>query len=308
MRKVFWCCTTAVLLAAAGLYLAAGHGEPSSGSFVTRCLVNSAGLATAIQNLWTPDQQKEDLLVKTRPGEPTVPAEPTPCAPCTPDKETVEAVVSRVIHLPSDPNPAPASIVISAEESKPAQPTGQVETSEWQKVEEQQPVDQGVSPGVPGTGPAPCPDFMPYATDDEDQTQPVTMPRIPDDEEPVLGAQETQEQTDPDKAATPSSEPKDGSECKEDPNYYHHYSGCPSTNYCPYTGRCYPAVEPQQPPVKMTPGQDETTEPHVKPKKHTSKKPRFAPGGEDSPMHPEVDTMEYRPSDGGLNEYGPGPF
>jgi hypothetical protein len=55
------------------------------------------------------------------------------------------------------------------------------------------------------------------------------------------------------------------------------------------------------------PGKDECSE-EVGPKRHKANYPGKCGRSEECPKHPEVDTMEYRRSDGGLNEYGPGPF
>lgn len=309
MRKAFWCCTALGLLAAAGLYVAAGRSNSSSDSLLTRCLVNSVGIAGAIQNIWAPDQRKEDYGVVVN----HIPADPTPCPPAPAAEKSICEKVMEAIQLPADPNPPPASIVIHEEVPQAAPPpaAGKEETSEWQKVE---PKDAEVIPTPPSplmsdlaTGPAPCPDVMPYASEDGEPAQAERMPYAAGDESQEPTSPQPEDRSDADKAAQPS-EPQNAPECKEDPNYHHHYSGCPSTTCCPYTGRCYPSTPSYQPSTPKTGGQDESSEPKAKKKKHTSKKQPMGLDNENCPTHPEVDTMEYRKSDGGLNEYGPGPF
>jgi hypothetical protein len=84
-----------------------------------------------------------------------------------------------------------------------------------------------------------------------------------------------------------SKPPPDGqTNCREDVHHHEHYSGCP------YIGP--DRVDPPAAPKASRPGQGG---------KH---RPRQG-ATEDCPRHPEVDTMEFRRSDGSLNEYGTGP-
>jgi hypothetical protein len=111
----------------------------------------------------------------------------------------------------------------------------------------------------------------------------------------------------------PTAEPK----CQEDNHMHEHYPGCPSTT-CPYTGKSYPSSKSNKKPEKSIEplhkkvwDLEEASEvPPEMPKEH-GKKP--APGKEcegknTCPRTQGVDTMEYRRSDGGLNEYGREPF
>jgi hypothetical protein len=174
-----------------------------------------------------------------------------------------------------------------------------------------------------GTGEQPpaCPLVMPYCEDEElPPAETLPMPRAEEDEggehcddnipavfrfwmECFKGPSET-------KGGTETAEPAkadDVPRCEEDRHYYEHYSGCP------YTGCRKP---PQGPPAAARPpapakgrGQDECSEEPPAPGKAKHKANYHGKGkSEDCPAHPEVDTMEYRKSDGGLNEYGPGPF
>jgi hypothetical protein len=91
--------------------------------------------------------------------------------------------------------------------------------------------------------------------------------------------------------------------CEEN-NYHHQYPGCPH-NVCPYTGRCYPDESMTTPPAT---GGTEDSETKPAPKKATKGK-KVDSDKDACPARPDVDTMEFRPSDRKLNEYGPGgPF
>ena len=73
---------------------------------------------------------------------------------------------------------------------------------------------------------------------------------------------------------------------------------------CPYTGKTYPSCTPD---TKSGKEEISEEEPEMKPKKHRTK-PHSSKGKENCPHTEGVDTMEYRSSDGGLNEFGPGPY
>jgi hypothetical protein len=95
----------------------------------------------------------------------------------------------------------------------------------------------------------------------------------------------------------PQAEPK----CQEDRHLHEHYSGCPRVT-CPYTGKSYPVCKP----AKKTGTEESSEEPPQQ-----DKNPHHGKRGtekEECPCVPGVDTMEYRKSDGGLNEFGPGPL
>jgi len=97
---------------------------------------------------------------------------------------------------------------------------------------------------------------------------------------------------------TELSEPKgvtDPDECKEDPYHHYQHSGCP------YTGRM-PSDAPLPAPKNNDGGEKSApAKPHKK-----VKLPKVG-GVEDSettPIHPEVDTMEFRNSDRTWDDYG----
>src|SRR5262249_39174358 len=134
---------------------------------------------------------------------------------------------------------------------------------------------------------------MPYCNDEDDAPHAVT-PRMPhaDEVPPMPGAAE----------ACELPEHADHPDCQEDAHYNEHYPGvpyvCPPVQSVPHSkmrsGECLP-------------GQEECSEPDAPaPRLHKAHYPSKGIGCEGCPVHPEVDTMEYRKSDGGLNEYGPG--
>jgi hypothetical protein len=168
-----------------------------------------------------------------------------------------------------------------------------------------------------------CPMVMPYCTDDEEQAAAKrVMPYAEDDGvKPATAIEESEDnafkawmkliegsdQAEKDGPAevlpAPTEEPSTEPKCQEDSRIHEHYSGCPSMT-CPYTGKSYPSHAPS---TKKS-GKEESSEEPALPgriRKHSGKGRK----SEDSRPHTEgVDTMEYRPSDGGLNEYGPGPL
>jgi hypothetical protein len=91
-------------------------------------------------------------------------------------------------------------------------------------------------------------------------------------------------------------------DCKEDGHLHEQYSGIPFVGPRPVSPT--PPLKGQTP--GAVPGQENCKQPGDSgPKLHKSHYgshlcPDCCPG------HPNIDTMEYRKSDGGLNEYGPG--
>jgi hypothetical protein len=140
-----------------------------------------------------------------------------------------------------------------------------------------------------------CPLMMPYCTDED---QPAMALEMPHTAKTACGKT----------GCLPSCEtsefpwPEDSPKCQEDAHYHEQYSGIP-----------YVAPKAESPtPIKskvpsVQPGQEHCKQPGASgPKMH---KARYRGGPicpENCPGHPDIDTMEYRKSDGGLNEYGPG--
>ena len=108
-----------------------------------------------------------------------------------------------------------------------------------------------------------------------------------------------------DEEAAESREQKEPEACKEDPNLPYHHSGCPyGSGACPYTGKVptYTAPLPVKKPAARS---EEQSEPPL-PTKHKIKWPKLGEDEESefTPVHPEVDTMEFRKSDRKWDDYG----
>lgn len=134
----------------------------------------------------------------------------------------------------------------------------------------------------------PCPMVMPYCTDDD--VPEASAPRMRYADEGVTQAPGIPPlYSEWEELPMPTTEA--GSAEEAEPVHFEHFPGCPYARPCPKT------------PSKSG-GTGETSEP-VLPKKH---KTRYHSTSDDATRQQGIDTMEYRRSDGGLNEYGPGPF
>jgi hypothetical protein len=286
MRKLFWCCTAAGVVAAGGVFTAAHYTCCHPESVVAR------GLAAACT------------------GAPLLPEIPTPYSDCSAE-ECADAGCA-----PAADTPAPAPIVIHEEDATDAAcpydhggevchhavlcPPARAQCADL----------SGPTPAVYEDEHSPlCPMVMPYCAD-EDESAPEVLP-MPHEQQGQAALAVFDfwmgwfGMTGP--VTSEASEPPadDGPRCEEDRHYYEHFSGCP------YTGPCQPVprkrAAPAVPPLKGK-GEDDCCQPPQALKIHKALyngPPRL---GEDCPRHPEVDTMEYRRSDGGLNEFGQGPY
>jgi hypothetical protein len=317
MRKLFWCCTAAGVVAAGGIYTAARYAccpqtlvstSATVASGVVHFLHPLAGIGLAAGRLAHGPAAAETLTRAAR-DEAEVPDEPRP----------IQAAETERV--------GPAPIVIAEEEPamcrplapetcEPAHPecaiapvaTGTLCPPATVDAGYAQPTECRIEDSVP-----PCPMVMPYCTDEEAAVEKAPpMPRA--DEESALGAAATSffqfwvEGLKQGKEEQQTNGPAEGGvvpNCQEDEHYYEHYSGCPYTGYNRPSPLC--PVTPIDAEPGKRPGQDDCTE-EAAPKKHKVNHPGKAVQGEECPAHPDVDTMEYRRSDGGLNEYGPGPF
>jgi hypothetical protein len=158
------------------------------------------------------------------------------------------------------------------------------------------------------------PPLMPYVTDDG---TPLRMPYADENEDGDAGQAGTDSDDGtswwkrlfhmraPEGRVPGGEEPSEAdgtSDFREDGHYHEHYPGCP------YTGRCHPDSSARPDRKRNGKGEvGEEQEPPAEPET-PGKRPhsKGCPAGEVCPRHPEVDTMEFRPSDRGLNEYGPG--
>lgn len=181
-----------------------------------------------------------------------------------------------------------------------------------------------------------APKTMPPCPEDKVEQDPSTMPYIEDENDPEGTAlfefwkslfDEKADKKASDKAAEPKTMPEEESEAtpeqgaaEENQGGYQmpasHYSsnpscsGCPRTVTCPYTGKTYPADPKDDEPVQPTTSKkkkkkkmDDAGNPPGK----MSKLIEMEKGTEDVPVHPEVDTTEYRSTDGQKGEFDPQP-
>jgi hypothetical protein len=323
MRKLLWSCVGLGVLTAGGFYLAANYACRHPASVVGRCVIATlvqplAGLGTMVVGSSTGGPLGGDAA-GTATEEMCIPDDPTPVAEEAPVEPAPPLPVSGVLEAPQAEVRAPAPIVIH-EEPEPATPPQPEEPSESESKE-----PSGTPTVATASGPAvpekTYPPLMPYCTDD---ATPMRMPYADENEDSGAG----QAGTDPDNGTSwwqrlfhlrapegrvpggaEPSEPDGASDCREDGNYHQHYSGCP------YTGRCCPDSPKPKAPVSARPDRKphgkgeagEEQEPPAEPETHGQKQHyKGCRDGDDCPRHPEVDTMEFRPSDRGLNEYGPG--
>jgi hypothetical protein len=288
MRKLFWCCTAAGVMAAGGVFAGARYAchDPKA------TLAQGVASATTVVPALLHSQLCSDCAAGECETDEAAAAEPQPVAE---------------VEFPA-PAGSPAPIVIReddpAEEQAPCDhaagqpgstaalcPAAVVEASEF----------QGPTPAAFDDEHSPaCPTVMPYCTDEQVEQPPA--PHMPYAQEK---GQTPEQPFSPWLGLGKGTGEGHMPPCQEDSHYYEHYSGCPyvaprQSEYLPHPA---PAVAP---PTGR--GGDECWDMTAPaPKVHKVKYQAGPCGKEDCPRHPEVDTMEYRKSDGGLNEYGPGP-
>jgi hypothetical protein len=311
MRKLFWCGSAAGVLALGSLFGAAYFAYCEPDSVIGNCIATAAntsiamqpvtGLVTMVAQVSRHAMDSEETAGRAGSHEECIPADPQPIAP--------EAVA---ICPDQNKEPEAAPIVIHEDDPMPPENEGQAVPATIEIV------------GLPNGGDVPdnvCPMVMPYCADDEQPAVKPVMPYAEDEaKKPVAAAEESEDKafkewmklfegsgkdgkdSTAEELPAPKEEASDESKCQEDSRIHEHYSGCPSMT-CPYTGKSYPSCAPS-----TKPGKEESSEvptPKTHGKKHSDK------GGksEDGIRRTEgLDTMEYRSSDGGLDEFGPGPM
>jgi hypothetical protein len=304
MRKLIWCCLAAGVLAAGGFLSLAYYACCCPGSLVGRSMQVIAEASIALQPLSGllsmsahAGQANTAAHESSPPSEECIPDEPQPVAPEPKEEEAVAVQKEAECWSPHESESdavAIAPIVINEddpmphEEAAPAVPASLEEAGEMRRQE------------VPPKG---CPIVMPYCRDDEDEAAPPpAMPRAEageDSEHTVFKAwmELFEESKEDGKDITPTVEqlpppteavPQTGPKCQEDSHLHEHYPGCPRTT-CPYRSK----------------GKEESSEEPPHPRKKPSHDKDME---EECPRTKGVDTMEYRKSDAGLNEYGPGPL
>jgi hypothetical protein len=325
MRKLIWCSAAVSVLMAGGLYMAWQHARAHPDSLAGRALISASGVAIFLNPVAGVGPLLEHVLhhggqaggseecVAIAPGdEARWQADPVPVAAEGDAHEALKLEMSGVLDLPAAEPPAgPAPIVIPEDDVPPAAPADE---------------NNNVTPVAAATidiDPAMCPPVMPFCEDDR-APAPCHMPSADEGQEPAGAAEAApacpkcgcmkafiyvKKQCDNwAECILTAAKAAKGEETKGDAgetgcHHCPHHSGCPS-NYCPYTGRTYP--EPTAPAAcpKKPHGGAEDSEPPAK--HHHHKK---CDEGEGCSTHPDVDTMEYRQSDGRLDDYGPGgPF
>jgi hypothetical protein len=347
MRKLIWCCSTAGVLAAASFLSIGSYAYLHPESSVGHALVTVARASVAMQPLTglaslalRATRSESPTCATAGSAEECVPADPQPVA--VEQGEKIAEADDLVV--PGEAGVDAAPIVINEIEAMPAEDVVQAvpATIDMNGVQGQNMPPNGCPIFMPycqvetlhdGTSLTNgCPIFMPYCQDDEQQATPPAMPYADGDEakpakqdEPK--ADETGEESEQnvfkawkkifesgqenkanavEELPPPTEEPSEAEpKCEEDPHRHEHYSGCPHTT-CPYTGKSYPSYEPLR-----KSGREESSEEPVEKAKPHGTKPHSGDTGKSNEQCPRtqgVDTMEYRSSDGGLNEYGPNPL
>jgi hypothetical protein len=285
MAKQFWCWAAGVVLAGGSVYWSAYHAC---------CKHYTAGE--------TPRPNQPACGETTRCPCRARPAE----FPGQPGASAAEQVSGPVTCAEHAPDYTPPPIVIREDEPPVAEPSELGGAAAW-------PVDaatgvarmphaDGAVPQeqVPDPAPLAAP-TMPYCTDNA--TAVPHMPPADEDETRATPAYAWSEFLKACGASTGASvvpQPaRERTDCQEDVHYHDHYSGCPYTG----PGEAVPPAAGKKP--WHAPGGDDCCpSPLRRNARPRTGKPGPKQGAEDCPRHPEVDTMEYRPSDGGLNEYG----
>ncbi|HZY87324.1 MAG TPA: hypothetical protein VFE78_20985 [Gemmataceae bacterium] len=317
MRKLIWCSAAAAVLMAGGLFMVWQHARAHPDSLAGRCVVATSGAAIFLNPLagagplvehvvhhWAPAGGSEEC-VTIAPGDEAHWQEEPVCIGQEGDgHEAMRLEMAGVLELPAAEQPdGPAPIVIPEDDppAPPADENGNVAPLAAPGID----IENEVSPlSMPycEDGRAPAPAHMPYADEGEEPAGAAdAAPAQPKCECLKVFFKKLFKKSEDQPAAAEAEDGETKGEGEADYHRYHpeHHSGCPA-NYCPYTGRCYP--EPSSPHTKKSHGGEEDSEAPATHGKGCDK-------GEGCPKHPEVDTMEYRKSDGHLDDYGPGgPF
>lgn len=305
MRKMLWCCSAAGMLVAGGLFAAIYFACRCPDSTIGRFVYTAATVTFTLHPIRgltsLADSANHEAALSEEMGgsvEDCIPADPQPIEP---EQAADKIVAAAQEALP----PEPAAIVIPEEESIPRTevveaPPSTIDITGFQGQEMS---DRS------------CPMVMPYCVDDEEPMPQPRMPYVDAGKKQADGSEASEDEAfkawmklfdegskenkekkaiDAEELPQPKEEPKSESKCEEDLHRHEQYPGCPHVT-CPYTGKTYPARAP----LKKRGKEESSEEPDG------SNRPGAK---ENTPRTQGVDTMEYRPSDGGLNEYGRGPL
>lgn len=317
MRKLIWCCSAAGLLATGSFLSLAYYACHCPDSLVGQSMQVIAEASVAMQPLSgltsmavRTNQANAQANETAAPIDERIPDDPQPVA-------SVRKEEGFINHIDAEDA---APIVIGEDDPMPGEEVAPFGAA---------PIEMAGMEGqeVPPKG---SPLVMPHCEDDEDE--PALPPKMPhadagdsskETEHNVFKAwmelfeedADTQSPTVEELPAPKEEEPQTEPKCQEDIHRHEHYSGCPRTT-CPYSGKNHTEPPPaatylpynfnNRSKVKKK-GSEESSEepPHPKKKPHPSNECKDK---EECPRTKGVDTMEYRKSDGGLDEYGPGPW
>ena len=316
MRKLIWCCAVLALGTAAAVYAAAEYADRCPTSLLGQCVITTYRAGT-VYNLVC--EVSRAAVGETFEAVKKVTDHP-------------EVVPTTVAVIPADPEPAPAEEpacpvpcpMHDCQEKTPcpAPSLGRVIIQPEDEAATDKP--QAAPTGGDAEEAEFVPPPMPHAR--EDAAVPPKMPYATDNtpaEEPETGAvdvlwqlfqEATTHCTDGDGHEASQPHPAGTPDCQEDPQYDEQYPGCPATGRCPRGGcgprsHCCPDVPGDEPsvedkaaPAKTDDGTDEQSEPPLKP--DVPKGDQGAKG----PAHHDIDTTEYRPSDGSPIDYSSYPY
>jgi hypothetical protein len=292
MGKRIWLWAAGGLLATGGVYLSARNAcvtdgplaRVAAGTACTACCVLASHQATETGE----------------PGKPPAASDagPTPAAAAD----------------PAPTSPAPPPIVIREEEPPAAEqcePDAGTNESAAGRTMVAASTDFPARPSpVAEDRVAAAPPRMPYCGENVAPEAPAAAPHMPradqgpaDDSSWAEFIEACGWPLTPEESIEAAKAPDGPATCREDPRRHDDYSGCP----CPNAARTVPVSGKRGAPVDK--GADTCGKPSAKdgPQMYKAHHPGdWKKREEDCPRHPEVDTMEYRRTDGGLNEYGRG--
>jgi hypothetical protein len=299
MRRLMWYCALLGLLGAAGIYLCADYANRHPNSLFGQCVIGGYGAGTVcnpVAQVSGAGVERTFEAIQGAMGRPGMAPTTVAVAPADPEHADVE--------VPADPEP-----VLKGESPDGAAQPGRVII---QPDPEEAAGDRG--PAAGGAEEAEVPPPMPPAREDD---LPPKMPYAADDDRDVGHGldvwwkliQEAGHCTDAAPAEECEPAPPDTGACREDPNYDQQYPACPHMGPCPHAGCCpHPGKCPGLDPVveeKATPDpKHDATEEESTPVEKEPALPRYDRDGARKQKHRDVDTTEFRPSDGLPFDFG----
>jgi hypothetical protein len=332
MRRLFWCSAAVIVAAAAAVYGAAEYAQQHPGSFLARCSFATYHLMVEYNPLSRAGHVVAARVPRATQGV-AVPA-CTGAATCTADHgqsvrgEAAEpAVLGELFSRDAFTNlsrcQAPATLTSDLQEPCQGPPSDSLEGPA--SISGEAPGLTVQAGGVEESEDSPP--TMPLSRDD-DGDAPAVMPYIVDSDDDsaqlfnywmglfrkAAGQSNEGQQPGADTAAGSSEESESmygnvPADCREDPAYNYQYPGCPYTGTCPKGRGRLPTAKPQVAPKLMGDLEEQSPLPDslVPQLKPVETKPD-ADSDDESPLHPDVDTMEFRHSDAHDGEFDPHPM